>query len=470
MRNMHNKIIALLSIIIVTFSALSCKATEYSIGSLSLSRPAPNQYMRDYTCAPREEFDNTISCSPNRKAASPTINIGSILIDAPSSSILYVYEKSARTDTVERAEKSVLPEISSSFGGLVAKRFSVDNAVVLIWGDVKLEAVSPNATEYDQYDPSKGAIDPRLGLLVNAIGDFKAAKDAGRPLYRVIGGDGMIVVLSEPTPKHVAMQRLIVSAGTLAEKKFKSQARDVLARDQTASAGDDSKWSDMAFVVRRLALDTSESRANKIVDDFYASSPSQKYRSHIWAYLPTSVIKHLGNGTYMSVDIFSQNTEFPRVREQIVAELRQAPAEPYSEFLLYTLGRFDDAVRFSNHSPIHTSLTYASAHSKLRQLMATLFQRAATPADPAMFSSETKSYVEELDPENVQFQPTETIASFQQAKKRAEETLAKLSQADDKLNGEVTAQPANRDFFNGHAYETIVTSENFYRDNQPSLT
>lgn len=470
LRNMHNIIIAILVIIAAMCTARSCEATEYSIGALTLSRPVPNKSMADYTCVPREEFDNTILCSPNRKVASRTINISSILVDAPSSSILYVYEKYTRTDTVDRVEKSVMPEISSSLGGLTAKRFSADNAVVLVWGEVRLEAVSPNATEYDQYDPSKGAIDRQLGLLVNAVGDFKAAKDASRPLFRVIGGDGLLVLISEPTPRRVVVQQLIVAAGLLAEKKFKSQARDVLARDQNASATDPSKWPEMAFATRRLALDTTEKNANKVVDEFFASALSQKYRSHVWAYLPTSVIKHLASGTYLSVDTFGPNTEFPYVREQIVAELKRAPAEPYSEFLLYTLGRFDDAVRFSKNSPIHTSLTYASAHSKLRQVMAALFLRAATPADPTMLSFETKSYVEELNPENVQFQSVETITAFQEAKKKIDEDRAKLSDADDKLNGEQSAPPANRDFFHGHAYETIVTSENFYRDSQPSLT
>jgi hypothetical protein len=137
--------------------------------------------------------------------------------------------------------------------------------------------VSPNATEYDQYDPSKGAIDRQLGLLVNAVGDFKAAKDAGRPLFRVIGGDGLLVLICEPTPPRVVVQRLIVAAGLLSEKKFKSQARDVLARDQNAPVTDPSKWPEMAFAARRLALDTTEKNANKVVDEFFASAPSQKY-------------------------------------------------------------------------------------------------------------------------------------------------------------------------------------------------
>jgi hypothetical protein len=332
---------------------------------------------------------------------------------------------------------------------------------------VKLEAVSPVATEYDQYNPSEGAIDRQLGLLVNAIGDFKVAKDAYRPLYRVIGGDGLLVLVCEPTPGHVVVQRLIVAAGTLSEKKFRSQAADFLARDQNTPATDDSKWPEMAYAVRRLALDTTEKNANKVVDEFFASSQSQKYRSHVWAYLPTSVITHLRAGTYMALDIFGESTDFPHIREQIVAQLREQTAEPFSEFLLYTIGRFEEAVQFNQRSPIHTVLTYASAHSKLRQLMATLFRRVATPADPEILSdaTERKSSLEDLNPENVQFQPDEMISRYKQAMKQEEIRESRLDKKYNKSESEINAQMASKDFFNGHAYENITWSADVYLNN-----
>jgi hypothetical protein len=279
-------------------------AREYSVGPFSLLQPLPSQSRVDYTCTPRPEFENTVSCNPNPKAATGTPNISALFLDTSSLSILYAYEKFSRTDTLDRVVKGMLEETSNSLGGSTAKRFSIDNAVALVWGDVKLEAVSPGATEYYEYNPSAGAIDRQFGLLVNAVGDFKVAKGAGRPLYRVLGGDGLIVVVCELTPGHVLVQRLIVAAGTLSEKKFKSQAADFLARDQHASRSDTSNWPEIAFAVRRLALDTTEENANKVVDEFFAFHQSKKYRSHVWAYLPTSVIKHLRDGKYMAVDIF----------------------------------------------------------------------------------------------------------------------------------------------------------------------
>jgi len=383
-----------------------------------------------------------------------------------SSAILFAYEKFSTTGTLDSVEKSMLPEISSSLGGSTAKRFSIDNAVALVWGDVKLEVISPDTIEYDQHNPSEGAIDRQLGLLVNTIGDFKAAKDDHRPLYRVIGGDGLLVIVCERTPKHVVVQRLIVAAGTLSERKFRSQAADFLNRDQNAPATDDSKWPEMALAVRRLALDTTEINANKVIDEFFASARSQKYHSHVWAYLPTSVINHLRDGTYMAFDIFGENTEFPHIREKIVAQLKEHPAEPFSEFLLYTLGRFEEAVRFNQSSPIHTVLTYASAHSKLRQLMATLFRRVAMLDDAEMLSVERTSFLGDLNPENVQFQSAEVISRFQEATKKQEDSQPEK----DKSASEINAQLASKDFFHGHAYERIDSSNDYYRDNDPSLT
>lgn len=99
---------------------LAATGTAYSIGSLSLLQPLPNQSRTDYTCVPRPELENTVSCSPNRTAPTGSSNISGLLVDT-SSSILYVYEKSSRTDTLDRVEKSMLPETSASLGGVNGK-------------------------------------------------------------------------------------------------------------------------------------------------------------------------------------------------------------------------------------------------------------------------------------------------------------------------------------------------------------
>jgi tetratricopeptide (TPR) repeat protein len=445
-----------------------CQATEYPLGSLTLSKPLPNELNQGYSCVPRTEFFNTLRCSLKNSAAARAANISDILVDTSNGKILFASDKSYLSGSLAGVESSVLSEISSTLGGSAPKRFSADNAVVFVWGEVKLEAISPGAEEYDQI---KGLIEPQFGLLVNTIGDVKAAKDAGRPLYRVIGGDGLLVVLCEKTPRHVVVQRLIVAAGTLSEQKFKSQYREFLARDQDALANDYSRWPEIAFMVRRLALDTTEENANKAVDEVFSSAPSKKYYSHIWAFLPTSVIKHLRDGKYMSIDIFGEKTEFPNIRDQIIAQLKASPGEPFSEFLLYTLGRFDEAVHFNQQSPIHTVLAYAFAHSNLRQVMSNLFQQVAKPGDREMLDMIPKSYLTDIDPENIQFQSAKSISLYNEAKKMEEHNSELENEKHkEKTKEEINIALAQSDFFGGHAYERIQLSSDPYRDNEPPLT
>ena len=128
-------------------------------------------------------------------------------------------------------------------------------------------------------------------------------------------------------------------------------------------------------MVRRLALNTTPEIANRAVDEVFGEAPGQKYRSHVWALLPTSVIKHLQDGAYMAIDVFGEKTEFPAVRDRIIAQLNTSPTEPFSDFLLYTLGRFDDAIQFNQKSPLRTVLVYAAAHSKLRKILSKCFKR-----------------------------------------------------------------------------------------------
>src|SRR5262249_24235990 len=270
-----------------------CPATEYPLGQLSLGKPLPNDFSANYKCSSRTEFSNTSQCSPGSPAAARATNISNIFIESSSRKILYAYNKSYESDSFDRVGSRAISEISNTLGGSAQKRFSRDGAVVAVWGDVKLEKIDPNADEYREI---KGVIEQRYGLLIDASGDFKASKDGNRPIYRVIGGDGFLLILSQNKPKQVVVQRLIVAAGSLAERNFKSQADQFLAKDKGSLPDDYSKWPEVAFMIRRLALNTTPEIANRAVDEVFGKAPSQKYRSHVWALLPTSVIKHLEGG------------------------------------------------------------------------------------------------------------------------------------------------------------------------------
>jgi hypothetical protein len=385
---------------------------------------------------------------------------------------LYAYGKSYEPDSADRVESRAISEISSTLGGLAPKRFSIDGAVVAVWGEVKLEKIAPDTEEYGEI---KGIVEQRYGLLAVTSGDLKASKDGGRPVYRIIGGDGLLLILSQDKPKRTVVQRLIVAAGSLAEKNFKSQADQFLAKDRASLPDDYSRWPEIAFITRRLALNTTAENANRVVDEVFGAASSHKYRSHVWAFLPTSVIKHLKNGTYTVTDVFGEKTEFPDIRDQIVAQLKTSSTEPFSDFLLYTLGRFDDALQFNQRSPVRTVLIYASAHSKLRKISSNLFQMISKASDRELLVAQIfpRSYLDEIDPENTLFQDTDSKSknrNYIELKKIIDEGERKRELSDkEQTPEERNIELAKRDYFNDYFY-TAAQSDDDYRDNEPSVS
>jgi hypothetical protein len=450
-----------------------CLAAEYPLGQLSLWKPLPNDFSANYKCSSRTEFSDTAQCSPSSPAAARAANISNLLIEPSSRKILYAYGKSYETDPLDRVQNRAVSEISNTLSGSAPKRFSIDGAVVAVWGDVKLEKIDPNAEEYSEI---KGSIEQRYGLLIDAGGDFKSSKEGNRPIYRVIGGDGFLLILSQNKPKQVVVQQLIVAAGSLAERNFKSQADQFLAKDKGSLPDDYSKWPEIAFMIRRLALNTTPEIANKAVDEVFGAAPGQKYRSRVWALLPTSVIKHLQAGAYTAIDVFGEKTEFPAIRDRIIAQLNASPPEPFSEFLLYTLGRFDDAIQFNQKSPLRTVLVYAAVHSKLRKILSNVFQAISRPGDRELLLDQMRpgSYLDQIDPENALFQDA---VSAKSSNKNYQELLKRIGESErrdelkskDKTPEERNIELAKRNFFNDSLYEA-ADSKDEYLDGEPSLT
>jgi tetratricopeptide (TPR) repeat protein len=475
MRNSLHVIASLCLAVSTMGLAERCPAMEYPLGQLSLWKPLRNDVSANSKCSSRAEFSDTTQCSLSGPSAARATNISDILIESSSRKVLYAYGKSYEPDSLGRVESRAISEISNTLGGLTPRRFPIDSAVVAVWGDVKLEKIAPSTKEYDEIE---GFVEQRYGLLVEVSGDFKASKDAGRPIYRIIGGDGLLLILSQNRPNRTVVQRLIVAAGSLAEKNFKSQADQFLAKDRAALPADYSGWPEIAFMIRRLALNTTVENANRVVDEVFSGAPSQKYRSHVWAFLPTSVINHLKDRAYTATDVFNEKTEFPNIRDRIIAQLNTNPAEPFSDFLLYTLGRFDDAIQFNQKSPVRTVLIYASAHSKLRKVTSDLFQMISKAGDRELLLAQIfpKSYLDEIDPENSLFQDTASASksenrNYIELKKVVDESDRKRElRYKEKTPGEKNIELAKRDFFNDYAYATISHSNDDYRDNEPSLS
>jgi tetratricopeptide (TPR) repeat protein len=80
-------------------------------------------------------------------------------------------------------------------------------------------------------------------------------------------------------------------------------------------------------------------------------------------------IEHLANHEYWTLDIYGPNTQHPEIRSEILRFLKDNPSEPFREFLFYTIGEFDTALRLSSRSLIEDTLHYAIAHKMLEGLL-----------------------------------------------------------------------------------------------------
>jgi tetratricopeptide (TPR) repeat protein len=415
------------------------------LGPITLRGALPESLSLHYNCVPLTEFENTSQCNlkVSPSGTSQLAPLAQSVVKSADGQVLYAYFKSRASSS--SAAQDIISKMRNSQGD-ASQRISLDGATVVIWGDVRLEAIKPFSNEYSEIN---GLVESKYGLLLTAIGNLSEAKSNHRPVYRVIGGDGLVAIVSQNKDKETIVQQFVVAAGALAEKNFLSQARVFLSHDGASSPSDLSAWPEIAFMTRRLALNTSPENANVVIDKLFAavSSESQKkYYSHVWALLPTSVINHLRAGTYTAADVFSDKTEFPEIRNKILDHLKATPKERFSEFLLYTLGRFSDALEYDQNSPVKTVLAYALAHSHLRHVMSLAYQRVARPQDQEVFLHKI------------------SYKSFKSDESLEEEVYM------EKTFNELNVDLQKRDFFNGHAYENItLESYDYYKDDNRSL-
>ncbi|PHR87063.1 MAG: hypothetical protein COA78_37445 [Blastopirellula sp.] len=417
------------------------QATEYSLDDIQLRKPSTINYDRHYDCLDRPELNNVTECILKNITAQNSTHAENLL-KSSNGDILYAYKKTRVFGDLNHIVESVTSDLSREMAGAKPTLHSEHKAVFAIWGNTRIEEISTHTGEYREI---AGLVEQKYGLLTTTTDDFQSAKDNFLPVYRVIGGDGLVAIFSKSNAGQVLVQRFIVAAGTLVEKNFESQARHFLESDQINPADDFSKWPEAAFLIRRLALSTTPDKANVVVDRTFGVAGNRKYYSHIWAFLPTSVINHLSTMAYTAVDVFGKNTEFPEIRAQMIRQLEALPTEPYSEFLLYTLGQFREAIEFNPRSPIRTVLLYALAHSQLREVMSDVFTKISRHSDRNTLTDRIFDYSFRHDTFNDVPYKEETIV-------------------------ERNKELSEKDFFNGSSYENIPASQDEYNDEQPTLT
>ena len=237
-------------------------------------------------------------------------------------------------------------------------------SAIAIWGDVQLRPVNPEDFDDGKFDP----VWP--GIFLDPLGDLEASVKAGLPIYRVTGGPGYIYCASFDRNGRGHRHYEAIDIARRLVKDFVPALQDILDKDQALAATDYGLWPDVARLTRHLALDTSPTIANQALDKGFEKYRSKKLRSHVWSLLPMGTINYLeGHEHSGKVSTYGPDTHYPGVRRDIQTFLKSNATDPFSDFLYYTVGEFDEALRTNPKSVISDVINYARGHELLQALL-----------------------------------------------------------------------------------------------------
>jgi len=130
-----------------------------------------------------------------------------------------------------------------------------------------------------------------------------------------------------------------------------------LQKDRLLAATDYQLWPEVAIVARKLALQTSTTFANRVLDQVFEREGSTKLRSHVWSALTLGVISHLTDGIFSRFDIYGPKTQHPQIRGDIESVIANDPSDPYIAFAYFMHGDLNKATT-ANHADLFSNVLH----------------------------------------------------------------------------------------------------------------
>ena len=172
---------------------------------------------RDYKCGPSEQFDGFTWCQKTHRGSEwrgPFEATYSIL-HSKDGTVVYAnrYQQPAFFDAGETDRE--IQGYSRRFGGSpritrMPHRSRTSGAIMATWGKVELELLDRDSVKLLGEGKS-----PKKGLLVDFLGNFARSAQEGLPIYRMIGGAGVVRVASFDQNGRGIVRLAVVDASTL---------------------------------------------------------------------------------------------------------------------------------------------------------------------------------------------------------------------------------------------------------------
>jgi hypothetical protein len=178
------------------------------------------QGAREYQCGPSEQFAEYTWCQRKRqeRGRQGTFSSTNSILHGRGG-VAYVNREIRPAFFGGNDIKAEIKRLSARFGAparemRLPEGESVSNAVIVVWGNLQLEALDGNSLAALQ----SGALSPQ-SLLVDHLGDVGESLRLGLPLYRLKGGPGYLWSAASDHAGHGHLRFLAIDGAALAGTK-----------------------------------------------------------------------------------------------------------------------------------------------------------------------------------------------------------------------------------------------------------
>jgi hypothetical protein len=215
-------------------------ATEYAVGGLAVATQLNfgGASYREYKCSPSDQFEGLIWCQKTRaeKGRRGSQTTAYSLLHSKDGKISYI-NRSQEPASFNPSESELNIERYSRELGEPARilkvphRSGLAHGVIAVWGKITLEPLDQDSVKLLAEGKK-----PRKGLLIDYLRDFTRSAKEGLPIYRIVGGPGLIWAASVDQKGRGTLRLAAVDVSGFAPPPDSAPVDQIAATQQEAPA------------------------------------------------------------------------------------------------------------------------------------------------------------------------------------------------------------------------------------------